>query len=91
MRSTTWYRSKTDVLGRGRALTSEFNQKAMENDLVPEELRISEEELWDNLFYFLDAVIPVAEDCGVKMALHPDDPPLSPFRGVGRIPVSTSL
>lgn len=85
MAVTGWYRSKTDVLERGGALTSEFNLKAMENDLVPEELRILEEKLWENLFYFLDAVMPVAEECGVKMALHPDDPPISPFRGVGRI------
>ncbi|HET6560231.1 MAG TPA: mannonate dehydratase [Prolixibacteraceae bacterium] len=85
MAVTGWYRSKTDVQERGGALTSEFNIQAMENDLVAEELRISEEKLWDNLFYFLDAVMPVAEAYGVKMALHPDDPPISPFRGVGRI------
>ena len=36
----------------------------------------------------LDGIVPVAEDAGVKLALHPDDPPLSPVRGVGRIMVS---
>lgn len=90
MAVTGWYRSKTDVQERGGALTSEFNFQAMKNDLVDEELRISEEKLWDNLFYFLDAVMPVAEACGVKMALHPDDPPISPFRGVGRILTSAA-
>ena len=44
---------------------------------------ISEEKMWDNLTYFLKAVIPVAEEAGVKMAMHPADPqcpalPVSP-------------
>lgn len=90
MAVTGWYRTKTDIQERGGALTSEFNFEAMKNDLVPEEDRISEEKLWDNLFYFLDAVMPVAEECGIKMALHPDDPPISPFRGVGRILTSAA-
>jgi mannonate dehydratase len=36
---------------------------------------ISVEEYWGNLAYFLDAVVPVAEGCGINMAIHPDDPP----------------
>jgi mannonate dehydratase len=90
MAVTGWYRSKVNVPTRGGALTSEFNLKSMENDLAPEEVRISEEKLWNNLFYFLDAVLPVAEASGVKMALHPDDPPISPFRGVARILTSAA-
>lgn len=90
MAVTGWYRTKTDVQERGGALTSEFDLDLMKNDLVNEELRISEEKLWENLFYFLDAVMPVAEECGIKMALHPDDPPISPFRGVGRILTSAA-
>jgi len=46
---------------------------------------VTEEQLWDNLQYFLDRVVPVAEEAGVKLAMHPDDPPLSPIRGLGRI------
>lgn len=46
---------------------------------------ISEEELWASLEYFLRRVLPVAEKANVKLAMHPDDPPLSPIRGVGRI------
>lgn len=45
---------------------------------------ISEEDLWNNLSYFLSNVIKVAEEVKVKMAIHPDDPPWSIF-GLPRI------
>jgi mannonate dehydratase len=38
---------------------------------------MTDEQLMANLIYFLQAVIPVAEECGILMALHPDDPPWS--------------
>jgi mannonate dehydratase len=49
---------------------------------------ITEDDLWENLQYFLDEVVPVAEEAGVNMALHPDDPPISPIRGVPRLATS---
>lgn len=58
----------------------------------PEELQsllaayatLGEENLWGNLAHFLDAVIPVAEEAGIRMAIHPDDPP-RPIFGLPRI------
>ncbi|WP_174614452.1 mannonate dehydratase [Virgibacillus ihumii] len=45
---------------------------------------VTEEDLWDNLQYFLERIIPVAKENDVKMAIHPDDPPWSVF-GLPRI------
>ena len=52
--------------------------------LISEYKALGEEGLWKNLETFLKAVIPVAEECGVRMAIHPDDPPYSIF-GLPRI------
>jgi len=45
----------------------------------------SAEEIWANYTYFMKAVLPVAEEAGVKMALHPDDPPVSKMNGVAKL------
>lgn len=45
---------------------------------------VTSEKLWENLRYFLEAVVPVAEQAGIKMAIHPDDPPWGIF-GLPRI------
>jgi mannonate dehydratase len=83
-----WFRTKVDVPERGGALTSEFDYSIAEQRGLTRWGQISEEKIWDNLTYFLERIIPVAEKAGVKMALHPDDPPLSPLRGIGRILVN---
>lgn len=58
--------------------------KAELTDLLNKYRQITEEDLWRNLEYFLKKIIPVAEECGIKMAIHPDDPPWSIF-GLPRI------
>lgn len=46
---------------------------------------VSQAELWERYAYFLREIIPVAEEAGVVMALHPDDPPLPELRGTARL------
>jgi len=79
-----WTRTSSDLKGRGGALVTGFKLEDMPPGLT-EAGEVSEERLWDNLRYFLEKVVPVAEKAGVKLAMHPDDPPLSPLRGLGRI------
>ena len=42
----------------------------------------SDEEIWDNFEYFMRRIIPVAEETGVRLALHPNDPPMASLGGV---------
>jgi len=80
-----WYRTKFDIPERGDAKTSEFCYEDSQKEGLTKWGEISEEQMWDNLTYFLERVIPVAEKWNVKMAAHPDDPPISPLRGIARI------
>lgn len=43
------------------------------------------DEIWDHYTYFVKAVLPVAEEAGVKLGLHPDDPPLAKMNGVAKL------
>ncbi|MGY2492365.1 mannonate dehydratase, partial [Cupriavidus sp. CP313] len=52
--------------------------------LLAEYHGIDEARLWEHLEHFLRAIIPVAQECGIKMAIHPDDPP-RPIFGLPRI------
>jgi mannonate dehydratase len=45
----------------------------------------SAEEIWANYTYFIKAVLPVAEEANVRLALHPDDPPLAMMNGVAKL------
>jgi mannonate dehydratase len=49
------------------------------------------EQLWSRLQRFLDEVLPVAEEAGVRLALHPDDPPMPTIRGQPRLVYQPSL
>ena len=71
---------------RGGAKVTAFDLEEFNRTAPPHEHgEVTEEDQWDNLKYFLERVVPVAEEAGVKLAMHPDDPPLSPIQGVARI------
>ncbi len=80
-----WMRTSTTVEARGGALATGYDHSMMEQAPLTEYGIVGEEVLWENLEKFLKIVVPVAEQAGVKLAMHPDDPPLSPIRGLGRI------
>ncbi|MDQ6813939.1 MAG: mannonate dehydratase, partial [Bacteroidota bacterium] len=80
-----WYRTTTDIAERAGAMVSGFDSSIADSQPMTEFGEVSEEKIWENYKYFIEKVIPVAEQAGVKMALHPDDPPISPLRGIGRI------
>ena len=79
-----WMRTSTTVPSRGGAVVTGYKHSDNSTELT-EYGKVSEEQLWETLEYFLNKVIPVAEEANVKLAMHPDDPPLSPIRGLGRI------
>lgn len=73
-------------------LSGELSLPGWDESYTKEELKslidaykdVDEEKLWKNLEYFIKAIIPIAEEAGVKMAIHPDDPPYGIF-GLPRI------
>jgi len=80
-----WLRTSTAVPSRGGALVTGYDHDLMRNAPLTEAGRVTEDQLWDNLKVFLERVVPVAEKAKVRLAMHPDDPPISPIRGLGRI------
>jgi mannonate dehydratase len=70
---------------RGGAYVSEYDHAVIDRGPPAAGNAISADELWDNFTYFARSVVPIAESAGVRLALHPDDPPISPIRGVERI------
>ncbi len=78
-------RTSFELLTRAGARVSGFDHAQLKDQPLTEHGVVPEDEQWDNLRYFLERTLPAAEAAGVKMAMHPDDPPLSPIRGVARI------
>jgi mannonate dehydratase len=80
-----WLRTSTTTPARGGAVVTSYDHALMREAPLTEFGTVSEERLWDNFAYFLERVVPVAKRARVKLALHPDDPPISPIRGIARI------
>jgi len=92
MAGTDWVRTRLDAPERGGARVTGFDLAAAERAVSLSATastiatdRIAAEQLWANLERLLCELVPVAEDCGVFLAMHPDDPPLPEFQGKARI------
>ena len=79
-----WLRTRDDIKERGGALVTGFDIK----DFKESGTSISAKKLWSNYEYFIKAVIPYAEKYNIKLALHPDDPPVERLGDVERIMIS---
>jgi mannonate dehydratase len=87
----SWTRTNMEKESRGGALVSAFDLKDIENQpVITEYGKLTHDKMWANMEYFLKAVVPEAEKAGVKLALHPDDPPIDSIRGIPRIMTSVA-
>ena len=80
-----WLRTSTAVRGRGDALVTRFDAADLAYAPPTYAGATDDAQMWENFRYFLHRALPVAEKAGVKLALHPDDPPMSPVMGLARI------
>lgn len=79
-----WLRTSESIAERGGALVTGFDL----HDFQPTDQAITKEDLWNHYTYFVKAVIPYAEKYHIRLALHPDDPPLERLGDVCRIMTS---
>ncbi|MBR1705944.1 MAG: mannonate dehydratase [Bacteroidales bacterium] len=80
---TGWFRTATDIRERGGARVTGFSAAAARR--LPDVGDVTASQMWDNYAWFLEAVLPTAEEAGVRLALHPDDPPVPVLQGIARI------
>jgi mannonate dehydratase len=78
-----WQRTSFTRKERGNALVTEFDLTKVSDTPTPYSTKA--EQLWANLENFLTQITPLAEDHGITLALHPDDPPVPNLRGQDRI------
>ena len=76
-----WTRTAVDLEDRGGAKVTGFSLR----DFVPDDCCLTREAVWENYLTFIKAVLPYAERYGIRLALHPDDPPLPTLGSVARI------
>jgi len=79
------WRSSTKYKIRGGAEAMSVDLSDFEDAPLTHGRVYSENEMWDNYQYFIESVIPVAEEVGLTLALHPNDPPTSTLGGVPQL------
>jgi mannonate dehydratase len=80
-----WQRTGTAVPGRGGAFVTTFSAAEAEALGPTPAGDVSAERVWEAWRSFIRAVAPAAEAAGVRMGLHPDDPPTPKLRGIARV------
>lgn len=77
--------SESRPSARGGAITRHFDYDKAKQAPSKPGFEASAEEVWERITYFLESIVPVAEGVGVKLACHPDDPPVPMLRGETRV------
>jgi mannonate dehydratase len=86
----SWARTNKELPDRGGALVMGFDIDDVTGEPITEYGTLTHDGMWKNLEYFLKAVVPEAEKYGIKLSMHPDDPPVDAIRGVPRIMTSVA-
>ena len=82
---SSWWRTSWDKPTRGGATSTAFNYDDIKNaPPTSQHATYTEEEVWENIAYFLKGVLPTAEKAGVVITFHPDDPPIPSRQGFPR-------
>lgn len=85
-----WFRTSMALPSRGGATVTGFSNDDIKDAPDTWAGKIPQERLWANLESFLKEACPVAEEAGVNLALHPDDPPVPELMGIARILTSAA-
>ena len=84
MGGVRWARTGAHITSRGGSYVTGYDH-AVEGNGPPLAETVTRNDVWEALEYFLERVTPVAEEAGVKLGLHPDDPPRETVRDIPRI------
>jgi mannonate dehydratase len=79
------WRTDRAVPVRGGAISNSFDYGAARGLPMTHGREYSEQEMWDHYDWYLDRLLPVCEEAGVRLALHPDDPPVPTLGGIARL------
>lgn len=91
------WRTTGEALVRGGSLATAFNYETARSVRPGDgdsysiwggtriDREYSEDEIWENYCWYLERILPVCEEVGLRLALHPDDPPVPTLGGVGRV------
>ncbi len=83
--ATGVWRTGQDTPIRGGAISNKFDLNIAKHAPLSYDREYFDEEMWDNYNWYLERLLPVAEEANVRLALHPDDPPVPKLGGVPRL------
>lgn len=79
------WRTERETPVRGGAISNGFDYSLVKDAPLSHGRVYTEEDMWENYDWYLSRMLPVCEEAGVRMALHPDDPPVPTLGGIARL------